>query len=175
MTTRCRTHAPASAPTSASTGARRAARTAPALVAAVAAAVLAGCGTGGTSPAAAPADDPAAAPVVLEAPAADGPAAACAPVGEQTLAGADLAVEGVVVGEEDGVVVLDVTRDFLGGAGEQVRVRQGDDEVPGELSAGRLEDGATYLVAAQGDQVLTCGATAASSPELLAVYEAAAG
>jgi hypothetical protein len=173
MTTPCRTHARSSA--RAAAGARRPVRTAPALVAAVAAAVLAGCGTGATSPATSPADDPATAPVVLEVPAADGLAAACAPVGEQTLAGADLAVEGVVTGEEDGVVVLDVTRDFLGGAGEQVRVRQGDDEVPGELSPGRFEDGATYLVAAQGDQVLACGATAASSPELLAVYEAAAG
>jgi len=102
-----------------------------------------------------------------------GPAASCAELTPDHLSGVQGAFRGEVVSTEGDRVLLDVTDTYAGDVGERVTLPQQSGDLPSEMSIGVLEVGQTYLVAADGDAVLTCGASGPATPELQAVYDAA--
>lgn len=101
----------------------------------------------------------------------------CAPLSEfavTALQGSEVAFQGTVVREEEGVVVVRPERFFRGGPAGEVRVRT-DAAGGAALDGAVLRTGQQVLVAASDGQVAPCGLSAAESPELLRYYERAFG
>ena len=112
------------------------------------------------------------APSVLDQPQAGGPAAMCAEVTAEVIAGTDSAFRATVTGIADGKVTLTVDHRFTGEIGGTVEVPQGTAAgVDGEPIA--FENGQTYLIATRAGTVLTCGISGIDSPELEILYERA--
>ena len=126
---------------------------------------LTGCTAAQTEPAA----------TVLQLPTSGGGlvSSSCAELTSEYLAGVPRAFRGEVVSINDGQVALNVTNTYAGDVGERVRLAQQPRDLPSEMTIGVLEVGQTYLIAADGDAVMACGASGLATPELQAVYDAA--
>ncbi|MEI4279573.1 hypothetical protein [Klenkia terrae] len=114
-------------------------------------------------------------PTVLTAQPVGGPAASCAAITPETLAGSDVAFAARVTGVEGGTVTLETTERFAGDVADTVEVVQGD---AGDVVDGaplELQPGTTYLLTADGGTIGSCSGSGADSPELRALFEAAFG
>ncbi|GMA28054.1 hypothetical protein [Arenivirga flava] len=109
----------------------------------------------------------------LSAPSGGGPAAMCAELTPETMAGADLAVAGTVVSINGDDVTLEVTERFTGESADRIVVAQQDPDLPSELSAGSFEQGQDYLISSIDGVITTCGQSGPASPELEQLYRAA--
>ncbi|TCL80059.1 MULTISPECIES: hypothetical protein [unclassified Rathayibacter] len=108
----------------------------------------------------------------LRLPATGGPMDQCAPVTAEALAPSQLAFRAEVASIDDGTVTLRVIDRFAGDVGDAVTVTQAaESAVDGAPIV--FERGIDYLIAADGDTILTCGLSAADSPELTSVYREA--
>ncbi|MCJ1671877.1 hypothetical protein MT355_01260 [Rathayibacter sp. VKM Ac-2929] len=108
----------------------------------------------------------------LRLPATGGPMDQCAPVTAQALAPSQLAFRAEVASIDDGTVTLRVIDRFAGDVGDAVTVTQAaESAVDGAPIV--FERGIDYLIAADGDTILTCGLSAADSPELTSLYREA--
>ncbi|KZX22334.1 hypothetical protein ACH61_00487 [Rathayibacter tanaceti] len=96
----------------------------------------------------------------------------CSPVTAAALAPAQLAFRAEVRSIDRRTVTLRVLERFAGEVGDSVTVGQGrESAVDGAPIA--FETGVDYLIAADGDTILTCGLSGQSSPELAALYREA--
>lgn len=109
----------------------------------------------------------------LAAPSGGGPAAMCAELTPETMAGADLAVAGTVVSIDGDEVTLEVTERFTGDSADRIVVEQQDPDLPSELSAGAFEQGQQYLISSIDGTITTCGQSGPLTPELEQLYRAA--
>lgn len=109
----------------------------------------------------------------LTAPGGGGPAASCAVLTPETMAGADLAVAGTVVSVDGDDVTLEVTERFTGESADRIVVAQQDPDLPSELSAGAFEQGQDYLLSSIDGVITTCGQSGPASPELEQLYREA--
>ena len=108
----------------------------------------------------------------LRLPATGGPMDQCAPVTAEALAPSQLAFRAEVASIDDGTVTLRVIDRFAGDVGDTVAVTQAEESaVDGAPIV--FERGIDYLIAADGDTILTCGLSAADSPELTSLYREA--
>ncbi|ROQ04258.1 hypothetical protein EDF54_2460 [Rathayibacter sp. PhB93] len=108
----------------------------------------------------------------LRLPATGGPMDMCAPVTAEALAPSQLAFRAEVASIDDGTVTLRVIDRFAGDVGDAVTVTQAaESAVDGAPIV--FERGIDYLIAADGDTILTCGLSAADSPELTSLYREA--
>ncbi|NRG41351.1 hypothetical protein HRK28_10520 [Rathayibacter sp. VKM Ac-2835] len=108
----------------------------------------------------------------LRLPATGGPMDICAPVTAEALAPSQLAFRAEVASIDDGTVTLRVIDRFAGDVGDAVSVTQAaESAVDGAPIV--FERGVDYLIAADGDTILTCGLSAADSPELTSLYREA--
>ncbi|AZZ52866.1 hypothetical protein [Rathayibacter festucae] len=108
----------------------------------------------------------------LRLPATGGPMDQCAPVTAEALAPSQLAFRAEVASIDDGTVTLRVIDRFAGDVGDAVTVTQAaESAVDGAPIV--FERGIDYLIAADGDTILTCGLSAADSPELTSLYREA--
>ncbi|WP_161489620.1 hypothetical protein, partial [Rathayibacter tanaceti] len=108
----------------------------------------------------------------LTLPSTGGPSAMCSPVTAAALAPAQLAFRAEVRSIDRRTVTLRVLERFAGEVGDSVTVGQGrESAVDGAPIA--FETGVDYLIAADGDTILTCGLSGQSSPELAALYREA--
>ncbi len=109
----------------------------------------------------------------LAAPSGGGPAAMCAELTPENMAGADLAVGGTVVSIDGDEVTLEVTERFTGDSADRIVVAQQDPDLPSELSAAAFEQGQQYLISSYDGVIATCGQSGPASPELEQLYRAA--
>jgi len=108
----------------------------------------------------------------LRLPATGGPMDLCAPVTAEALAPSQLAFRAEVASIDDGTVTLRVIDRFAGDVGDTVAVTQAEESaVDGAPIV--FERGVDYLIAADGDTILTCGLSATDSPELTSLYREA--
>ncbi|QHC57756.1 hypothetical protein [Rathayibacter sp. VKM Ac-2760] len=108
----------------------------------------------------------------LRLPATGGPMDLCAPVTAEALAPSQLAFRAEVAAIDGGTVTLRVLDRFAGDVGDSVQVSQAEESaVDGAPIV--FERGIDYLIAADGDTILTCGLSAADSPELTSLYREA--
>lgn len=108
----------------------------------------------------------------LRLPATGGPMDMCAPVTAEALAPSQLAFRAEVASIDDGTVTLRVIDRFAGDVGDAVTVTQAaESAVDGAPIV--FERGIDYLIAADGDTILTCGLSAADSSELTSLYREA--
>lgn len=91
----------------------------------------------------------------------------------QTLAGAGLAVDGVVESVTEGEATLVPRKFYTGEATDLVSVRGTDRELPVLLGSIDLQEGGRYLVAANDGQVMLCGFSDRWSADLAQLYEEA--
>lgn len=101
------------------------------------------------------------------------PAAMCAVPTSDYLAALPLAFAATVVSVQDGVAELEVTERFVGTPEDRVLIPdQGTDP---EIDGGPLtyNPELSYLIASDGEYVLTCGLSGTDTPELRALYSAA--
>ncbi|PPF57197.1 hypothetical protein C5C55_07655 [Rathayibacter sp. AY1C2] len=105
-------------------------------------------------------------------PSTGGPMAACSPVTAAALAPAQLAFRAEVRSIDGSTVTLHVLERYAGEVGDGVTVTQGR-ETAADGAPIVFETGVDYLVAADGDTILTCGLSGESSPELAALYQEA--
>ncbi len=98
--------------------------------------------------------------------------AMCLEVTPETLRDvASIAFEGTVTSADAQTTTLSVDRWFAGEEVDEVVVTTPDGSDAALLGSITFEAGGTYLVAAAGDEVRSCGLTGPSSPELEAIYE----
>lgn len=108
----------------------------------------------------------------LRLPATGGPMDLCAPVTAEALAPSQLAFRAEVASIDDGTITLRVIDRFAGDVGDTVAVTQAEESaVDGAPIV--FERGVDYLIAADGDTILTCGLSATDSPELTSLYREA--
>ncbi|ANH36977.1 hypothetical protein I601_0525 [Nocardioides dokdonensis FR1436] len=88
----------------------------------------------------------------------------------EALAEQPLALEGTVVGVEDGVAVLDPEEFFAGRATDRVEVVAPTESDRALLGSVELEEGSRYLVAAADGRVVGCGLSGPAEPELAELY-----
>ncbi|AZZ57006.1 sigma-70 family RNA polymerase sigma factor [Rathayibacter iranicus] len=101
-----------------------------------------------------------------------GPGAVCSPVTEAALAPAQVAFRAEVSGIDAAVVTLHVLDRYAGEVGDSVTVTQAaESAIDGAPIT--FENGVDYLLAADGDTILTCGLSGPSSPELTRLYREA--
>jgi len=108
----------------------------------------------------------------LRLPATGGPMDMCAQVTAEALAPAQLAFRAEVASIDDGTVTLRVLDRFAGDVGDTVSVTQAEESVVDGAPI-VFERGVDYLIAADGDTILTCGLSATDSPELTSLYREA--
>lgn len=108
----------------------------------------------------------------LRLPATGGPMDMCAQVTAEALAPAQLAFRAEVASIDDGTVTLRVLDRFAGDVGDTVAVTQAEESVVDGAPI-VFERGVDYLIAADGDTILTCGLSATDSPELTSLYREA--
>ncbi|QHC69501.1 hypothetical protein [Rathayibacter sp. VKM Ac-2801] len=101
-----------------------------------------------------------------------GPSAVCSPVTAEALSAAQVAFRAEVRGIDGAVVTLHVLDRYAGEVGDVVTVTQSaESAVDGAPIT--FENGVDYLLAVEGDTVLTCGLSGPGSPELTALYREA--
>jgi len=111
--------------------------------------------------------------LALALPVAGPSAAACLPLSPEVLAPATVALDGVVTEADVGIATLKPTRWYAGGGKATVVVTTPPQVDIALVGAPRFEVGKRYLLAGGNGQLTLCGASAAWSPELEAVYGAA--
>lgn len=99
-----------------------------------------------------------------------GPGAVCSPVTEAALAPAQVAFRAEVSGIDAAVVTLRVLDRYAGDVGDSVTVTHSTESAVAPIT---FEKGVDYLLAADGDTILTCGLSGPSSPELTRLYREA--
>jgi hypothetical protein len=119
------------------------------------------------------ASTPSATPATPLAAGPEGIAAKCLETTPESLAElASVAFEATATSIDGDVVTLTVTNRFTGEITDTVTTTQGD----GLVSDGGplvYEEGASYLIASDGERIFSCGQSAETNDYLLAVYEAA--
>ncbi len=98
--------------------------------------------------------------------------ASCLAFDPAVLAEMPVAFEGTVTSVDGSIVTLEVDRWFAGGDASVVTLT-GEHSSPALIDGFEFVPGSSYLVSATGGTVNYCGFSGASTPELLAGYEAA--
>ncbi|PPG67394.1 RNA polymerase sigma factor [Rathayibacter rathayi] len=101
-----------------------------------------------------------------------GPSAVCSPVTAEALSPAQVAFRAEVRGIDGAVVTLHVLDRYAGEIGDTVTLTQAT-ETAVDGAPITFDYGVDYLLAADGDTILTCGLSGPSSPELTALYREA--
>jgi len=103
-----------------------------------------------------------------------GPAAICAALTPDGLAGNDVAFAGRVTSIAGGVVTLQTTQRFAGDVGDVVEVNQGEGGVVDGAPI-VFEEGQSYLLTADGGTIGSCSGSGPDTPELRALFDEAFG
>jgi hypothetical protein len=94
----------------------------------------------------------------------------CAMPSAETLATFDTAFAGTVTSIDGGTATLEVDQWYAGEEASTVTVDAPGDDLQDLLMAVDFQEGASYLVSADGDRVSLCGFSGEQSPELEALY-----
>ncbi|MDZ5663051.1 hypothetical protein SFC79_14835 [Nocardioides sp. S-58] len=94
----------------------------------------------------------------------------CAMPSAETLATFDTAFAGTVTSIDGGTATLEVDQWYAGEEASTVTVEAPGDDLQDLLMAVDFQEGAAYLVSADGDRVSLCGFSGEQSPELEALY-----